>query len=281
MRVFIPKHLCWRPDIPDFRDLAPESPEILSLVPNGRVPDAELPSAVKLNEYLLSYPTNPAELACPTSVVCTKLVEYFVYRCTGKIEPLSAQFLTHSAARFERAGCPGIRSNLKAIRQFGIPSKGNCDSSVRTHSDSILSVPGDERRSMHYFRIGVGTCGISIVRELKTWIANGFAIACGFSVPRSLDYDGDIDYRPTVDSLQGGHAALLIGFDDQYLSASKGAFRIFSPWGCDWGDQGTGWLPYSFAKHRMAIDFWTILSREWSDSAELFDLKKSSHATRF
>ena len=43
MRLFVPKHLCWRPDIPDFRDLLPESPEILKLLPSARLPDGTLP----------------------------------------------------------------------------------------------------------------------------------------------------------------------------------------------------------------------------------------------
>lgn len=275
MRVFIPKHLCWRPDIPDFRDLAPESREILSLLPNGRLPEHELPVAANLSEYLLSYSSSLAVSSCPSSVVCTKLVEYFVYRCSGKVQPLSAQFVTHSAALFERSGCPGIRSNLKAIRKFGIPPNSIDESRFGTFSDSLLFGITEELRATFYFRIGSQDCGESTTRELKSWIARGFPIACGFSVPSSLEYDGEIDYRPTFDSIQGGHAALLIGFDDKYLAASRGAFRVFCPWGNDWGDQGFGWLPYSYVDHNMALDFWTILNREWISSGGLFEVEYS------
>ena len=272
MRVFIPKHLCWRPDIPDFQDLIPESPEILDLLPNRKLPDLALPIAVNLSEYLLSYSTSPDEMACPTSAVCTKLVEYFIYRCTEKAEPLSARFVTHSAAKLERSGCPGLRSNLKAIQKFGIPPNSINESFSGTLSDSILFGISDELRATFYFRIGSLSCGESTTRELKSWIARGFPIACGLSVPSSLEYDGAIDFRPTFDSIQGGHATLLIGFDDKYLAASRGAFRIYCPWGNDWGEQGFGWLPYSYAERRMTLDFWTILNREWVASGELFNV---------
>lgn len=275
MRVFTPRHLCWRPGVPDFRDLVPESPEILRLMPDGKLPEHALPVAADLSEYLLSYSTNSSEEACPSSVVCTKLVEYFFYRCLGKVEPLSAQFVTHSATMYERSGCPGIRSNLKAIRKFGIPPTSIEEPLFRS-PDSMMFGITDELRAMSYFRIGSQTCGESTTRELKSWIARGFPIACGFAVPSLLEYDGDIDYRPTFDSIQGGHAALLIGFDDKYLAASRGAFRVFCPWGNDWGDQGSGWLPYSFAEHHMALDFWTILNREWIASGELFNGRNSN-----
>ncbi len=277
MRVFIPKHLCWRPDVPDFRDLVPESPEIFCLMPNGILPQHPLPIAVDLSEYLLSYSTSPAEVACPSSIVCTKLVEYFVYRCLGKVEPLSAQFLTRSATIFEHSGCPGIRSNLKAIRKFGIPRNSVDPSFFGKFSDCITFGITDELRATFYFRIGTKTCGESITQELKSWIARGFPIACGFSVPSSLEYDGDIDYRPTFDSIQGGHAVLLVGFDDKYLAASRGAFRVFCPWGDDWGDQRLGWLPYSFTERRMALDFWTVLNRDWVASGELFNIGNSNY----
>ena len=62
----------------------------------------------------------------------------------------------------------------------------------------------------------------------------------------------------------------MVGFDDKQISASRGAFRVYCPWGNEWGDQGLGWLPYTFIERRIALDFWTIIKPEWVNSGELF-----------
>jgi hypothetical protein len=273
MRVFIPKHLCWHPDIPDFRDLAPESQEILKLLPDAKLPQHDLPDSVNISEFLLSYPITSSATACPSSIVCTKLVEYFNNRCAGRIEPLCARFVTQAVTTLTRGDCSGIRANLKAIRKFGIPS--NSITEAWCEWDDYFSHPisfgdSDEFKSMHYFRLSNQFNAASPVPLLKTWLASGFPVAFGFSVPSSLDCDGYIEFRPTFDSIQGGHAALLVGFDDKQLAASRGAFRVYCPWGDDWGDQGFGWLPYKIAERRMALDFWTIIKPEWAASGELF-----------
>lgn len=273
MRVFVPKNLCWRPDIPDFRDLVPESPQILNLLPDGMPPNAELPSEVNLSSCLLSHALLPTA-ACPTSIVCTKLVEYFDYRCSGRIEPRNVDFVTRTVTTRERGS---VRANLKAIRQFGIPSIHvsdiHCDTG-ELHSNLAcpnLACQGnsDEFRSMRYFRLG-NSISTSPVAMMKLWLAHGFPIVFGFSVPSSLDCDGYIDYRPTFDSIHGGHAAMLVGYDDKQLAASRGAFHVYCPWGNEWGEQGFGWLPYTFVEHRAALDFWTIIKPEWVKSGELF-----------
>ena len=273
MQLFAPKHLCWRPDIPDFRDLLPDSPEILHLLPPAKLPNATLPVSVNLSEYLLGCTISSSAAACPSSIVCVKLVEYFEYRCTGRLKPLCAQFVTRTLNALGQSDCSGIRANLKAIRRFGIPPDSIVQAS-NAHLDSrlppILFAYADEFRSMHYVRIGCQCDASSPVRSLKVWLASGFPMAFGFSVPSSLEGDGYIEYRPTFDSIQGGAAALLVGYDDQQLAASKGAFRVFCPWGSAWGDQGFGWLPYTFVERRMALDFWTILQPKWVESGELF-----------
>jgi hypothetical protein len=250
----------------------PDSPEIRKLLPDVEFPHDVLPVAVNLSEYLLSYPIALFAAACPSSIVCTMLVEYFNYRCSGLVEPLCATFVTRTVAALGRGNCSGIRANLKAIRKFGIPAISMCESSNSkqgSFTNPIQFGYADEFRTMHYVRLGNQVNAASPVPILKSWLAGGFPIAFGFSVPSSLDCNGYIDYRPTFDSIQGGHAALLVGFDDKQLSASRGAFRVYCPWGSDWGDQGIGWLPYAFVERRMALDFWTIIKPEWASSGEL------------
>lgn len=57
----------------------------------------------------------------------------------------------------------------------------------------------------------------------------------------------------TKEALLGGHAILVVGFDDNIQS-----FIIMNSWGKDWGDNGFGYLPYDFVTLKFAFDFWVI-----------------------
>ena len=35
-----------------------------------------------------------------------------------------------------------------------------------------------------------------------------------------------------------------------------------------WGTAGYGWLPYEYVLKGLAIDFWSILKKEWVDTGE-------------
>ena len=55
--------------------------------------------------------------------------------------------------------------------------------------------------------------------------AQGFPVLFGFPVPTSLTVAANIPYRPTFDSIRGGHAVLAAGYDDQKGTSPKGVIR--------------------------------------------------------
>ncbi|MEG0546378.1 MAG: C1 family peptidase [Oscillospiraceae bacterium] len=55
------------------------------------------------------------------------------------------------------------------------------------------------------------------------------------------------------EQLLGGHAMLIVGYDDKIQS-----FIVMNSWGNSWGDNGYGYLPYDFARLNYAFDFWVI-----------------------
>ena len=179
MRVFIPRHLCWRPDIPDFRDLNPSSPEIRQLLPEFK---PLVPDAIDLSEYLLTYSDESLSGTCPSSIVCTKLVEYFNYRCLGRIEPLSARFVMQSVSSLSNDDCSGIRTNLRSIRQFGIPSisSGDANCEFENGQREIGWAGNDHYQSMFYVRLGEANESTTLVSSLKTlvvqWLSNCFRL---------------------------------------------------------------------------------------------------------
>ena len=57
------------------------------------------------------------------------------------------------------------------------------------------------------------------------------------------------------DSSQGGHAILIVGFDD-----NRQLFIVRNSWGADWGDRGYCYFPYSYVlDSNYASQFWALL----------------------
>jgi len=75
--------------------------------------------------------------------------------------------------------------------------------------------------------------------------------------------------------IEGGHAVLALGYDDELSIANaeggepaRGALLVRNSWGKGWGEKGYGWLPYDYVRKGLAEDFWSVLKKEWIDTGE-------------
>jgi C1A family cysteine protease len=58
----------------------------------------------------------------------------------------------------------------------------------------------------------------------------------------------------TKEQLLGGHAILLIGYDDKTK-----VFKFQNSWGVGWGDKGYGYIPYDYVlDNNLAFDLCTV-----------------------
>ena len=61
-----------------------------------------------------------------------------------------------------------------------------------------------------------------ILDVVRSFLAAGFPVAFGLPVPTSISRSAEISYRPAFDSVLSGQALLAVGYDDRWLSSSRG-----------------------------------------------------------
>lgn len=92
--------------------------------------------------------------------------------------------------------------------------------------------------------------------SVKTALAAGYPIVFGISVYESFEtaQAGEIPMPAYDEKLLGGHAIVLVGYDD-----ATGRFTFRNSWGTEWGNQGYGTLPYAYVlEPNLASDFWIV-----------------------
>lgn len=104
------------------------------------------------------------------------------------------------------------------------------------------------------------------VMQVRGLLNMGFPIICGFDLftefmSVQVAMSGLVpDPKPKISKPAGGHAMLIVGFDDKKVSSANemGMFCLRNSWGQGWGDQGHAWVSYRYFAEN-AFDPWVIL----------------------
>jgi C1A family cysteine protease len=264
--------------LPDARDFSPTheqiAPQLAALRrPRGR--REALPRAVAWEEYLL-----PAEsqhgLGSSSAHAAAGLVAYFDRRASGEIKEGSCLFLyrmTRTLLGWQGDSGAPLRSTLKALARFGLPPRRywpDDPSGFDKEPDPFLFAYAREYQSLLYVRLDAGAAApAETLATLKGFLAAGFPVVFGFTVFTSLEADADVPFPTCFDAPVGGQAVIAVGYDDaRRVRSERGALRVRSSWGPEWGEGGCGWLPYRYVTDRLAVDFWTLLRPDWLATGE-------------
>ena len=105
---------------------------------------------------------------------------------------------------------------------------------------------------------------------MKNALLSNFLVGFGFQVydymmSAAMAKQAFLPLPGRNESLQGGHAVCLAGFDDNmanpFNAASRGAFLVRNSWGIGWGQSGYFWISYDYVKNTsLASDFWVVQS---------------------
>ena len=94
---------------------------------------------------------------------------------------------------------------------------------------------------------------------IKSCLLSSNTLVVGFSCYTNLfsqytTSTGNITYPLARERYLGGHAVLLVGFDD-----TAQTYNFMNSWGNKWGNKGFGTIPYRYLEDpNLAGDFWTL-----------------------
>ncbi len=99
-------------------------------------------------------------------------------------------------------------------------------------------------------------------QDFRNCLCQGFPFIVGITVYSSFETDavaqsGIVPMPTQNDSVVGGHAVCVIGYNTNYNGGDY--YEVRNSWGPDWGDQGNFWLPAEYLENQdLATDMWTV-----------------------
>jgi C1A family cysteine protease len=275
----------WLPDIPDFRDFSAETQSIRSQLLKVGVADTAtvaLPEAVDLRQWC-SPIEDQKDLGSCTANAGVGLVEFFERKAAGKHIDASRLFLYKTTRNLMGwTGDTGafLRDTMKAMVLFGVPPEKHWPyriSKFEKEPSAFCYAFAQNYQAIEYYRLDPpGTSREELVERIWANLAGGLPAMFGFTVYTSMNQAGDdgaIPYPADNENIDGGHAVVAVGYDDNREITNTnddvtttGAFLIRNSWGTDWGDEGYGWLPYDYVYAGLADDWWSLIKNEWIDT---------------
>ena len=110
--------------------------------------------------------------------------------------------------------------------------------------------------------------------NIKEYLTNDYPVICGIQIFESFHLSETIRTGIIIlpnynDILLGGHSIVIIGYDDIKLH-----FIFINSWGNKWGDNGIGYLPYSYLYNNDYSDEFYILKKISNPDVKFFNCKK-------
>jgi C1A family cysteine protease len=217
---------------------------------------------------------NQGELGSCTAHAGAAIMEYYQNRVFNHSVRASRLFLykvTRNLAKQRGDTGAELRTTMQALVMIGAPPEEYYPYDVAkfdAEPTAFLYALADDYRATAYYRHDVaGVTPQQVIESLQQSLAKGLPSMFGTTVYKSFpglgakdDHSGQIPFPGAKDRVDGGHAMVIVGYDNP-----RKEFLVRNSWGDSWGNKGYGWLPYAYVTSGLATDFWTLLHAEFTD----------------
>jgi C1A family cysteine protease len=277
----------WIPDYPDLRDYTEKTEEVkLVLEATGVLKAKKLPVSVDLREHC-SPVEDQGGLGSCTAHAGVGIIEYCERKSFGRHIDASRLFLykvTRNLMKVKGDTGAYLRTTMGAMVLFGVPPEEywaytDDDKGFDKEPPAFCYAFAQNYQAIKYFRHDPpGTPANTLLEKVKSYLSSGHPAMFGFTVYNSIeqaDKTGRIPFPSSKERIEGGHAVVVVGYDDRMKIKNKyggkettGGLLIRNSWGRGWGEGGYGWLPYEYILKGLAEDFWSVLKKEWIDTGQ-------------
>lgn len=150
-----------------------------------------------------------------------------------------------------------IRGCMKAVSKYGLTNERIWPYDI-FNFDKLA--PSDAFRNLYKLTNFVYTFIKQDSKSIKQVLVSGKPIVIGILIYSSFESTNVFNYgvipMPDINNedLLGGHAVLLVGYDDKTK-----VFKFQNSWGVGWGDKGYGYIPYDYiTDNNLAFDLCTV-----------------------
>ena len=170
-----------------------------------------------------------------------------------------------------------MRDVCKALNKYGVCEETIWPYDVKKYADTppIEASLKAEQYKIKSYKSLRGTPAIKeYLAVYKKPVLIGMDVYDSFE-SYSVAKNGKVPMPNKFESYLGGHAILIVGYDDALKVAKKrgffawlfgrkekmvdsGCFICRNSWGADWGDDGYFYLPYDYVNQGLAYDAWVI-----------------------
>jgi len=257
----------------NFKPSPPDSRDFIIKIDHDKLKALNVKSKVDLSPYCTSVKDQGSVGAC-TAFAGAGAMEYLQkkYNAAKDDDIYSERFLYY-ATRVNTEQQPAtedngayIRDVIKTVVKYGVCK----ESTFPFNGDYKMTPPQlayDEATKFQVLKYGKFQDGTNttdrakFIQDIKANLELGFPVMVGFTCFENL-YDTKSDGIVPLPSGQiiGGHAVLLVGYDDE-----KQLFKFKNSWTTNWGDSGYGYLPYQYYLSGHMSDCWSIFMEEDND----------------
>ena len=224
---------------------------------------ARLPTSINLRGNL-PFVYNQGRIGSCTANSAGSMYSWVVRSQSGQTIVPSRLFLYYNTRLSQ--GTVGFDSgaSLRAT-MTSLKGQGVCPETMWPYLyENLFQKPGDDcytdglnRQALSYASVPISLVSMKNILVNRPFII-GILVYSSFFHP-NVARTGQVPV-PNVrnETLMGGHAILVMGYDDR-----KKSFYCRNSWGTDWGLKGDFYLPYNYATNpKLAFDAWVLYSAE-------------------